>query len=182
MLFRNRSERRLWITAALLQAAILATLSLGDNVVRFLRGHNLLRVTVLLALAGALVGVGVLLRRARAGLPTIAIGVALAVIYALLLVRIERPEERLHLVEYGAITALVFAAMWARFQPRRRLGLAFIVAVVVGSALGWLDEGVQYLLPDRVYELRDVMLNVEAAVLAASSSWLLFWSTEKRSP
>lgn len=179
MLFRNRSERRLWITAAVLQAAILATLSLGDNVVRFLRSNNLLRVTVLVALVGALVGVGVLLRRARAGAPTVLIGIGLVAVYAVLLVRIDRPEERLHLVEYGAVTALVFAAVRARFLPRRRLGLAFVVALVVGSALGWLDEGVQYLLPDRVYELRDVALNVQAAALAAVSSWLLFRSVEE---
>lgn len=181
-MLRNSTERRFWIAAAVLQAAIFLSLSLGDNVVRFLRGNNLLRSTVLMALVGALVGVGVLLRRARVGLPTMVIGAILALVYAILLVRIERPEERLHLVQYGSVTALVFAAVRARFLPRRRLGMAFLVAAVLGSALGWLDEGVQYLLPDRVYELRDVLLNVEAAVLAAVSSWLLFASAGSDDP
>ncbi len=175
-LFRNPTERRLWIAAAVLQSAILLSLSLGDNVVRFLRGNNLLRVTVLVVLIGALVGVGVLLRRARAGWPTMLVGFALVAAYVLVLLRIERPEERLHLVQYGAITALVFAAVRARHLPEERLNLALVVAFVVGAALGWLDEGVQYLLPDRYYEFRDAMLNVTAAALASVSSWMLLRS------
>ena len=172
-LFRTPTERRLWITAAILQSAILLSLSLGDNVVRFLRGNNLLRVSVLIVLLGALAAVAVLLRRARAGWPTLVVGLVLVATYGLVLLRIERPEERLHLVQYGAITALVFAAVRARYLPRERLNLALIVAFFVGASLGWLDEGVQYLLPDRFYELRDALLNVIAAALASVSSWML---------
>lgn len=177
-MFRNVSERRLWITAAVLQAAILVSLSLGDNVVRFLRGNNLLRLTVGLALAASVITLGVLLKRAAVPPRTILIGAGLVVFYGLALVRIERPEEKLHLVEYGAVTALVFAAVRTRYLPARRLGLALLVAFLIGSALGWLDEGVQYLLPDRVYEIRDVLLNVQAAGMAAASCWLLFRSAE----
>jgi VanZ family protein len=33
--------------------------------------------------------------------------------------------------------------------------------------LGWLDEGVQYLLPDRVYDNLDVALNAGSGLVGA---------------
>jgi len=36
------------------------------------------------------------------------------------------------------------------------------------AAVGWIDEGVQHLLPNRVYDLRDVALNAAAGLLAIS--------------
>ena len=37
--------------------------------------------------------------------------------------------------------------------------------------LGWLDEGIQALLPNRVYDLRDVFFNSVAAGLVIGARW-----------
>ena len=42
---------------------------------------------------------------------------------------------------------------------------ALLGAVVLTSALGVADEGVQWLLPQRVFDLRDIWLNVGAVVV-----------------
>ena len=39
--------------------------------------------------------------------------------------------------------------------------------------LGWLDEGIQWLLPNRVYDIRDVGFNALAAVMAVGASLAL---------
>jgi VanZ family protein len=54
-----------------------------------------------------------------------------------------------------------------------------VVTVVVTSALGWIDEGIQALLPNRVYDLRDVGTNAFAAVMATLASVVLAWARAK---
>lgn len=62
------------------------------------------------------------------------------------------PEERLHLIEYGGagwLCAWVFS--------RRSDGWA--KALVLVYLLGLCDEIIQYIIPCRVYDDRDVILN-----------------------
>lgn len=73
------------------------------------------------------------------------------------------PQERLHYVEYGLLSGLIYFA--ARSQG---LGLrgGVVLAFVATSALGYLDEVLQGALWERRYfDWRDVQLNVQAAVL-----------------
>jgi hypothetical protein len=43
-----------------------------------------------------------------------------------------------------------------------------VTAVIVTVAAGWIDEGLQGLLPNRFYDLRDVGLNGLAGMLAVA--------------
>jgi VanZ family protein len=82
-------------------------------------------------------------------------------LYVLVLSRLERHEERLHFLEYGLFAGLVEAAL--RERGTRWSGP---LAVAITLAAGWLDEGIQGLVPDRIYDLRDVGFNVTAGLLA----------------
>ena len=62
--------------------------------------------------------------------------------------------ERFHLVEYGALTWLYYRAWHARGDVTSLVFPAFATFMV-----GIFDEGVQWLVPARVGELRDVLLN-----------------------
>jgi len=42
---------------------------------------------------------------------------------------------------------------------------------VVTALLGWADEGIQEALPNRVYDLRDVLFNSLAGLMAVLASW-----------
>ena len=42
---------------------------------------------------------------------------------------------------------------------------AYAAAALIGTAIGWGDELVQAILPNRVYDLRDVALNAAGSVL-----------------
>ncbi len=178
MTFQTSTERRLWTTAAVLQTAIYLSLSLGDNVVRFLRDNGLLQPVVVIVLLACALAAGRLIQSANMGRRAWIVAGLMVGVYALVLANVHRPEEKLHIVEYGAITGLIFEALRHRNLPGGRLWVPFVVAALAGSVLGLLDEGIQFLLPDRVGEFSDAVLNFGAAVLAATSLLLLHWTSE----
>ncbi|MBF0212865.1 MAG: VanZ family protein [Magnetococcales bacterium] len=93
-------------------------------------------------------------RRIKALLPFVAlIGVAS---------HIDNPVERVHLLEYGILAFLLFRAMG---QPRgARLFWTYLLVLVAGLS----DETIQWMLPNRYFDLRDVGMN---GVGAACGLW-----------
>lgn len=77
-----------------------------------------------------------------------------------------RAEEALHFVQYGLVGGLFYAALGER---RRAAGTAAVLAFLMTAAAGWIDEGIQHLLPERVYDLRDVGFNAAAGALAIAA-------------
>ena len=62
--------------------------------------------------------------------------------------------ERFHLVEYGALTWLYYRVWHARDDVT-----ALVFPAIAAFMVGIFDEGLQWLVPARVGELRDVLLN-----------------------
>ena len=83
------------------------------------------------------------------------------------------PEERTHLFEYSLVAALVHEALLERRENGRRVPAPAILALVISIALGWLDEGIQSLLPNRVYDNIDVLFNALAATIIISARSIL---------
>lgn len=78
-----------------------------------------------------------------------------------------RVEERLHFLVFGIFGG---ASMFL-YAPRSALLLCLTVAVG--------DEVLQYFLPDRVGDMRDVAMNAVASVAAALFVWLAFVRPER---
>lgn len=168
-LFRTPLERRLWRAVVVAVGLLLAALYPMQFALDVLRARNLLRFTIaalFLLCAGAVVG-GLLRRRA----PLLAwLVVMLAgALYAAIALAMEVPQERLHLVEYGFLALLLRAAIAASVAARpggRRVSNVDVWALGAATAVGWIDEAVQGILPNRIYDLRDVAFNALAAALA----------------
>lgn len=79
----------------------------------------------------------------------------LLAVFALFISSLEQPVERLHLIEYAVMGWLSHRAARLRHDRWRSYALAALVTV----SLGWLDEAIQFWIPDRVYDNRDVLLN-----------------------
>ena len=62
--------------------------------------------------------------------------------------------ERVHFVEYGLITLLFYRA----WRPRGDASM-FVLPILAGVAVGTLEEWLQWLIPGRVGDMRDVFLN-----------------------
>ena len=170
--FRSRRERRLWLWSGALLAVIYASLYSVRPLAEWLRERNLLRGTILLLF---LVVAALILRwfLARApGWREVAVLALFGVLYLVVLWPVRMPEERVHLLQYGLIAGLVYAAVLERQLPggamRWSPGRAAVAVLLTGLA-GWGDEGIQYLLPNRHFDWFDVGLNLLAAVLGVGS-------------
>lgn len=65
----------------------------------------------------------------------------------------ERPEERLHFLEYGILGYLVLKATMNSWR------LSVLSSFVLVSIIGIGDETIQRFLPNRVGDIRDVFMN-----------------------
>lgn len=168
-------ETRLWSAAGLCLLLVYSSLSIARPIAEYLRGRNLLRPLVASAfiLAAALVLGSVLRRR-----PKVRVWLTLALLaggYLSVLLTIPMlPEERLHFLEYGLFAGLVYSAL----RERQRRGARTLVSPVVGAlaltfVAGWVDEGIQAILPNRVYDPRDVAFNTAAGLLCLVSMVIL---------
>lgn len=86
----------------------------------------------------------------------------LASAYAWGLKRLKLSIERVHFIEYGVLSLFVFRALSHNIRGKS----LYLCSGIVVFCLGFLDEGIQYLLPNRVYEIKDVMVNGISGVLA----------------
>lgn len=101
----------------------------------------------------------------------------LAFAYAWGLSRLKLPIERVHFIEYGLLSLLVFRALRHNIRDRS----LYLWSGIVVFCLGFLDEGIQYALPNRVYETKDVIVNGVAGILGLLVISLCF-QPELKSP
>ena len=174
--FTSRRERRLWLCALAVVVAIYSTLGLAGSLAETLREHNLLPAAVLalmLATVAAIVGSGL---KRRPGRREIWVALGVTAVYAMAVVRMGGSmEERTHLFEYGIVAVLIYQALSERAQNGRRVPAPAILALAATVALGWLDEGLQALIPSRVYDNFDVVRNSVAAAAGIAGSMVVGW-------
>ena len=165
--FRTPRERRLWLLAAILVVVIYGSAYFVQFLFDALRERGVLEATIWSAFGLiAAVGLGAV-SRARPGGWEVALLAAAAGVYLLWLRQLHIIQERIHLIQYGALGGLVYAALRERWQTpiRRWQRWPAVCAVLIAGAAGWGDELVQGILPNRHYDLRDVATNAEAAAL-----------------
>ena len=179
-LFSSTRERRLWLWTLAVVAAIASSLWVGGELAEALRDLDALEeaLSVSLFLLGMLlVGTTAVLQGvwARPGRLEIAVAAGIAAVYLLVFLRIAILEERSHLIEYGVLGVFVFAALTERASQGRRVPAPAIVAILATSALGLLDECLQLVVPNRVFDPWDILFNVGAGALAVGASVALGW-------
>lgn len=99
---------------------------------------------------------------------------------AALFCSLREPIMRIHIAQYAFLSVLVFWAM-----EGEREGWTFCLwAALVASELGYADESFQGLLPSRIYDLQDVLLNAKAALLGQAVVLLVLrpWESVGRAP
>lgn len=180
-LFSSPRERRLWAWTAVVVAAIYSTLGLARTLADQL-GNDFFGVWLFL-LGCILVLLAVVTQglRVRPSGMEIAVALGVAAAYLLVFVRMAIPTERSHLVEYGVVAVLVYEALVERARQGRRVPVPALLAVLITSLVGTLDEGVQWLLPNRTFDPVDILFNVLAAVMAVAASAALQWARRRAS-
>ncbi len=82
-----------------------------------------------------------------------------AVLLILVAMSLERPEERIHFIQYGILGFIVYKGFESVKTLKPVLVGGFIVMV------GTVDEIIQWFLPNRVGDLRDVLFNSVGGLL-----------------
>ncbi|MCY3801586.1 MAG: VanZ family protein [Chloroflexi bacterium] len=177
--FSSHRERRLWLWTLAVVVAIYSTLGLTGMLAGFLRERGLgapLFLLFMLLVAATVVTHGI---KARAGRAEIAVALGVATAYLLVFFRMSILEERSHLIEYGVLGILIYAALVERASQGRRVPLPPLLAVVATTVLGVLDEGIQWFLPTRVFDPQDILFNFLAGAMAVGASIALAWARRK---
>lgn len=76
-------------------------------------------------------------------------------VYTVLIAKVRLAEEKIHFIEYGLLGFLVYRALVVDIKGWQ----VYLLSLLLVFTLGWIDEGIQYLLPNRVYDIRDVVMN-----------------------
>jgi len=173
--FTSTRERRLWGWAMAVLAAIYAAGLLAGSLVEMLGAETLLGFSFVTGFGLAILAVvGMALSRRSRSEVWVALGVATA--YLMIPVRLGAPTlERTHLFEYGLLAVLLYEAMSERKDNGRAVRLPGLMAIFAATTLGWLDEAIQGLIPGRVYDVEDVLVNGLAAVVAVAAAAMLRW-------
>lgn len=172
-LFTSRRERRLWLWTLAVVAAIYATVGLARTLTGLLRDRGLLEGAFVLAFLLVMVAIVTQGLKVRPGGAEIAVALGIAATYLLVFVRMALPEERTHLIEYSVVAIFSYEALSERNRNGRRVPAPYLLAVMLTALLGWLDEGIQAVLPNRVYDVRDVGFNALAGLMAIAASLVL---------
>lgn len=173
--FSSKRERRLWLALAIVLAGIYATLGQTPAIVAAL-GTDIIEsaeANLVFALLILLVVIPIFLIDKRLARHEIAIGIGILAVYLLTWLRLGSWEERTHLFEYALVAALVHEALLERRDNGRRVPAPALLALLISLLLGLLDEAVQYLLPNRVFDPVDVAFNSLAATIITGSRWIV---------
>ena len=117
------------------------------------------------SVAVGIAGIVVIATMVRRGAKPVVYGglICLAVAYAWLLFRLNTsPAERFHLAEYGLLSLLAFRA----FRLDLGTGASCLLGWGLASVAGTIDETIQWILPNRVFEWKDIGLNALSSGLA----------------
>ena len=80
-----------------------------------------------------------------------------------------RPEEAVHLLQFGVLAVLLYRAL----RPSKPDVAILAAVVLLGALVGTVDEIIQWIVPGRIWDLRDVAVNASACALAAAALWRL---------
>ena len=79
----------------------------------------------------------------------------------------EHPEEAVHLLEYGILSYFIFRALGRSVRDTT----VYISALFFVSFIGTMDELLQWMMPQRVWDLRDIGLNTFAGGIFLLGIW-----------
>ncbi len=71
------------------------------------------------------------------------------------------PAEKIHFIEYGVLSALIYLALT---HDINNISIYFLSSLIV-FVFGAIDEVIQWVLPNRIFDIRDLVMNGTAGIL-----------------
>ena len=157
------SPRRAQLLTICYVGVVYATLPIMRPILNFLKGAlgEAFSPAVYVFLLFVALGIIVLFLREGRGWKSLLLLFGILGVTASILPSIKYPEERVHFLEYAVLGVLLYFALREKIRGRRVLLSIPLVIFFVG--LG--DELIQGILPNRVYQFTDVVLNFFGGIL-----------------
>ena len=163
MWFKNKSF--VWSLIACYVTLIYSTLYIMRPVLNYLkmtiRGYFNLGVALVFLIILSFILVHIINNREVYGLSQYLWFSFISCLYGLVIYVIDVPEEQIHFIEYGILSGLIYMAL---SQNVHNISVYFLSAFVV-FVFGAIDEVIQWILPDRIFDLRDILMNGIAGIL-----------------
>lgn len=166
-------RRRDWAVAATWALLIFACVPLARKVQHFVAEHWGRQAFTYVVVAAVLVTTAVaMVRISRRGLSfslsQLAWLAGVASVFLLLTYHLRRnPEEAVHFIEYGVLSLFLFRG----FAHACRTKVVYLDAVLLCAVLGTVDEILQWVMPGRFFDFRDIRFNAAAGILVQVAVW-----------
>ena len=174
-LFVTVRERRLWLWALAMASSIYSTLGLtGTLAQRTAEGDPLdvfLFFFVMGLLAMTVLAYGLKIRPRGA---EIGVLLGIVVVFFMMFARMTL-AERTHLIEYGVLAIFVREALGEGRSGGRRIPSPGLLAILVTTVVGTIDEYLQVYMPSRVFDPIDILFNFLAAAMTVTALAILTW-------
>lgn len=177
-LFTSIQEKWLWLGAGVVCVAIYSTLLIGRPLAQMLRDQN---IQAIFFVAGMLlVAVSILFQglSRRPSRITISSWLGIMAVYVMFVFRLGA-AERSHVIEYSVLAIFVYKALLERARQQQLLAPPFILAALLVTLTGILDEVLQLWLPGRVFDLQDIVFNTGAVFMALGAVLFLNWTRNR---
>ena len=116
---------------------------------------------ILLALVFVILNAVVYQQKKRRSLLSVFIILVVFSLLWLIIKKLEYPAEKVHTLEYGLLAFIIYHSL-NKEQPKWAI---YLKILLIGCVVGAIDEGIQYFLPNRVCDIRDVLLNAASVSL-----------------
>lgn len=176
--FSSKREKWLWTWTLFLIGSIYATLGLASTIAEkfYNQGFSALAFLFGMFLVGlAVIALALKLKPSGA---EVGVGIGIIAVYLFVFLRMTIPE-RSHLIEYGVVAAFIYEALLERASQGRKVPFPWLLAILLTTLVGVIDECIQLFLPSRVFDTEDMIFNLLAATMAISGSGLFRWVRRK---
>lgn len=172
--FTSLREKRLWIWTLAVFTAIFSTLFIGQPLANLLQDQDVQAVFFVLGMLLTAAAVIVHGLKTKPSGKELSILLGIIAVYVMFIFRMGAPE-RSHLIEYSVLAIFMHKAFIERARQKKLIFKPAICALIFAFLVGVLDECIQIVLPNRVFDPEDILFNGIAATMAIASSALLNW-------
>ena len=145
-----------WLVIVLYVAIIYSTLSIARDIVNSIRSIGILEITTYICVSIFFL-ILMFSNIKNISKKQILYRIVLIIFFIALVGSVASlPEEKMHIIEYGLLGWLI---AWAIGNNKKSKFFYMTLGILLGWIIGWGDEIIQYYLPNRVYDIRDVLLN-----------------------
>ena len=173
-LFTSSREKRLWCWVLAVLVAIFSTLFIGQPLVQLFSNQDIQAVFFVLGMV--LVAATIIVHGFQTKPSKIEWTLLLGIIavYQMLFLRLGL-SERSHLIEYSVLAIFIHKALTERKNLDRQILNPALLTLVMAFLIGVIDECIQMVLPNRVFDPADIFFNGMAITMAIGARLLLTW-------